>query len=92
MVATGTQYEKAYAQAFISFPVQPAKKLSLNAGVTLEKCGKAVPTECTIEREGKLIVGSVKEPVAAPGSLCVCEADDEGGKGSLLKLSAAFRS
>ena len=57
----------------ISFPVQLAKPLESGNQVHFVKAGEAAPTDCTVEHEGKKVAGTLEDPVAAPGNLCVYE-------------------
>ncbi len=57
----------------ISFPIPLAKPLEKAAQTHYVKAGEAAPAECTIEREGKVVAGTLEDPVAAAGNLCVYE-------------------
>ena len=57
----------------ISFPIPLSKPLEKGTQVHYVKAGEAAPAECTIEREGKVVAGTLEDPVAAAGNLCVYE-------------------
>ena len=72
--------EEAHAVSPISFPIQLELAPKGQYYVTLaeqEAVPTGVPAECQVEVEGKKVVGSAGDPVAAEGYLCIYEANRE---------------